>query len=588
MSIVKSIRIQNFKSLEDVTIDLSQLTLLFGANSSGKSSFLKALQFLSKNLLHNFHSKERDSNNYKNDLKDYRNLIINNDIQTKLTFELDLQGKFFFPNYTFVEENMNKASKLNFFKFLKLVWQSSPYEEMYDFTQHDYSIKYELVFEYTDNHAMPTFFKMEDSISNSSITYKNVFMNSYDSEFLINGNSELSKVLAGNLELFELEKTFGFEWVLNKEFNEAYNEDGVLAFVSEKWESLTDSEKSKFFYDSIRFNYLCSSHIPFKLDNFFRVLHLGITRDLPRAFYPLTEGKFDNFEYYNLLNDLRESLSSETKIGSANDFFNTKVNIDETIKQSRINSKLEKKKSSLFYFQGHHVAADRNWIVENILLNTNRLLIELGFDSILSVSCQDDIGQVQLRGMSGFSCNLELASSGLIQILPILISCSKLVKRMIKGDFFNTQTQKHPEIDLFMEGLVYDIGGYKWRPFDLGPTFSTLLIEQPELHLHPKLQSDLAKIFADTVSIAAENASLLIETHSEHLIRKLQVLIAKGELAREKVGVWYFKKVNGVTNVEKMELDENGLFKKDWPDGFFDDSIELTMELFEAVRKRKN
>ena len=50
MSIVKSIRIQNFKSLEDVKIELSQLTLLFGANYSGKSSFLKALMFLCKNL----------------------------------------------------------------------------------------------------------------------------------------------------------------------------------------------------------------------------------------------------------------------------------------------------------------------------------------------------------------------------------------------------------------------------------------------------------------------------------------------------------------------------------------------------------
>ena len=86
----------------------------------------------------------------------------------------------------------------------------------------------------------------------------------------------------------------------------------------------------------------------------------------------------------------------------------------------------------------------------------------------------------------------------------------------------------------------------------------------------------------------ADDNCMIIETHSEHLIRKLQVLIAKGELAREKVGVWYFKKVNGITKVEKMEIDENGLFKNDWPDGFFDDSTDLTMELFEALRKRKN
>ncbi|MBK7159494.1 MAG: DUF3696 domain-containing protein [Ignavibacteria bacterium] len=40
-----------------------------------------------------------------------------------------------------------------------------------------------------------------------------------------------------------------------------------------------------------------------------------------------------------------------------------------------------------------------------------------------------------------------------------------------------------------------------------------------------------------------------------------------------------------------MEIDKHGLFVKDWPNGFFDDSVNLTMELYEAIReikKRKN
>lgn len=51
MSFVKKIRIKNFKSLEDVEIEMNQLTFLFGPNSSGKSSFIKAMMFKSFNKI---------------------------------------------------------------------------------------------------------------------------------------------------------------------------------------------------------------------------------------------------------------------------------------------------------------------------------------------------------------------------------------------------------------------------------------------------------------------------------------------------------------------------------------------------------
>src|SRR5690606_26028698 len=112
-----------------------------------------------------------------------------------------------------------------------------------------------------------------------------------------------------------------------------------------------------------------------------------------------------------------------------------------------------------------------------------------------------------------------------------------------------------------------------------------VLIEQPELHLHPKLQAELANIFIDRELIGDKR--LVIETHSEHLIRKLQVLIAKGELRQEDIGVYYFDSKGGESKVKCMEMDERGLFIEDWPDGFFDDSTDLTLELFQALKINK-
>jgi len=75
---------------------------------------------------------------------------------------------------------------------------------------------------------------------------------------------------------------------------------------------------------------------------------------------------------------------------------------------------------------------------------------------------------------------------------------------------------------------------------------------------------------------------MFIETHSEHLIRKIQVLIANGELDRDKVSVMYFDNNEGSTKIKKMEIEENGFFKEPWPYGFFDDSANLSWELLTA------
>jgi len=122
---------------------------------------------------------------------------------------------------------------------------------------------------------------------------------------------------------------------------------------------------------------------------------------------------------------------------------------------------------------------------------------------------------------------------------------------------------------------------------------SLLSVEQPELHLHPKLQAAFADVlmvaerfnnnkYLNKKSIYDKDDFVLIETHSEHIIRKIQVLIAKGKLDREKIAVYYFDKTEGTTKVKKMEIEENGFFNEPWPNGFFDDSANLSWELLTA------
>lgn len=120
-------------------------------------------------------------------------------------------------------------------------------------------------------------------------------------------------------------------------------------------------------------------------------------------------------------------------------------------------------------------------------------------------------------------------------------------------------------------------------------TKKNFVIEQPELHLHPAAQAELADLLADAANLN-RSRRIIVETHSEHLIRKLQVLIADPNVPidNDQVAIYYVEKnEEGESFIKKMEIAQNGQFKGKWPSGFFDKGFELSTALMMANRKRE-
>jgi energy-coupling factor transporter ATP-binding protein EcfA2 len=119
-------------------------------------------------------------------------------------------------------------------------------------------------------------------------------------------------------------------------------------------------------------------------------------------------------------------------------------------------------------------------------------------------------------------------------------------------------------------------------PIALCPAGETMMISEPEAHLHPRAQSELANLFIRISS--SERKQLLIETHSEHILNALLHAVAKGDVKREDLTMYYFEPKEGTVSVRRLEIDEYGRVEGGLP-GFFDHSLHELSEYLEALKR---
>lgn len=111
------------------------------------------------------------------------------------------------------------------------------------------------------------------------------------------------------------------------------------------------------------------------------------------------------------------------------------------------------------------------------------------------------------------------------------------------------------------------------NPYLLENKSHYLVIEQPELHLHPRFQAKMIDVFAKTVNMAKndKNINIIIETHSETIINHIGHLISTQKISHDDTSIVIFNKKNADAEsiVSLSSYDENGLLS-DWPWGFFE------------------
>ncbi|WP_251942234.1 DUF3696 domain-containing protein [Salinibacter ruber] len=115
----------------------------------------------------------------------------------------------------------------------------------------------------------------------------------------------------------------------------------------------------------------------------------------------------------------------------------------------------------------------------------------------------------------------------------------------------------------------------------VGNPSSVLLLEEPEANLHPNLQSRLADLL---VELIGSGHQVLVETHSEYLVRRLQYLVAKGRCDPDSASVLYVDATDSTDtstpDVRSISIDEHGQLSEPFGGGFFDEATDLMVDLF--------
>lgn len=598
------VHIKNFRNLKDVKVTLSPLTILTGENGSGKSTLFKALLFLKHNHDHEAAKKlkyviDDDINlggweHIANDPKKPISIKITEETWgydheveeiydiDNCPFELNPTEEYAeqiwksFHNYykvsndndltlTLEGKKVPKTRKSNRVTKLKapsieFIFQNEKLENLMVESSLDnvvFGIK-------LYNRPYPKTISQIESLYNSI-----EIINNYLSIEVLSENKQRSSLMNNMLLNLSL-----YEFLMHPDFDNNKNNDLINLVDTAYFKQNTFQKNSRFrkYLSFLIWNSLRESekeHLIFmftQLDSCFSTLNtfnsaisnidaISTVREIPKSRYLQEEIKENT--YYGIFDFLKRFENNE-----------------------------------------HIFEAE---IIKYIFDRFQIWLLKFNLGRTIFISESNTLAKLKIRTIAGEDINLSEASSGTIQLLPI--------------------------IDKFI------VNGLKSR---------CLLVQQPELHLHPRLQSLLIELMISTLSpelnpetptdggsnsgtsetklsprVTLGNRTffnvfndinkgkcfhdytvpthLIIETHSEHLLKKLQVLVSQGKTLqlwpeghcsgedvklKDALSIYYFAKdKNGNTKAIEMELDDNGFFKTETPKGFFDESLELNRQL---------
>jgi predicted ATPase len=189
---------------------------------------------------------------------------------------------------------------------------------------------------------------------------------------------------------------------------------------------------------------------------------------------------------------------------------------------------------------------------------------------------------------------LWMGQTGEAEALKSDITLEILVKSVMKSIFgdFDIKTETHNTMDRVSNTFSTDANQVPVRPVNTGFGISStlpiivgafcldegdvLIVENPEVHLHPQAQSNLAKFLG---LVALSGRQIIVETHSDHILNGFRVCAKSNSMASELIAINSITRAQDVRTVKFIQIDQDGnLTGVD--KGFFDQIQKDLLSLF--------
>lgn len=540
------LHISNFKAISSFNYEkVKNFTILTGINSGGKSSFLHSLLMMKQSTMSNTPENPVILNGELINLGSFKDILHKNKLESKgsdyieykLTFTKESDSELMSSIEKMILNQLKNSLKI--INFFKSVFSE---QKIYDF-----SLENNKSTEKTQKLLKKS---IENKISNLSIKYKFKYKNE---KVIVHSLDIRIKMLDSPNEIF---------LTLNEHRNaKTYNVSTNSSIFYNDFKILQDSDTTNFEVmdqlkisssqpwllenvDSCKLNILFSNlrpssnplDLPGQSKKSSSYLKFGISNLLDNLLKITCFQFFDSISYIGPLREAPQSLylkinDYDEEIGSKGENL---INILVQNKEALIKvPKLENEK--IFIKEMKFLDGLNYWLCE---------VFEMAEAINIKPYNDGKINQVLIKNRNGVEVPISAVGFGVSQVLPIIA-----------------------------EGLLLKEN-------------KVFIVEQPEIHLHPKLQSI---IFDFLYALTFLKKKVIVETHSDHLINRMRLRIAEDEIQNESplnenLGLFFVED----NNIKSINIDLLGVIQE-WPKGFFDQSTFDNIALIkaQALKKRR-
>lgn len=500
------IRVENYKGFRKAEIPIKPITILLGANSSGKSSMLQLLLLLQQ-------TAEETSNSYKSALKMFgnrisvgkpENLFYGLNRKTPIHIQIDFSNEILKSNLVDALSSYLTQSFLFYKKGNKINNRS------------EVEICFNDVLNNTDNSFIGTYAYLYDFISSDDVKNKNIQSLMLNYDFLNN--------LHDNIK----DSSFSFAYTIS--YSRKKLVVSAFSFKNENVAILSYKDSDGFSSDMIDLNETdkASLNIAFQKDG--TIFNIFSKKENPIRTHNNNETSLSK-TMINLIKKGLSILQNELKEPYINHVSPLRAHPQRYYMLDKANVTY-----SLDTYNANEIAEvvrDKPSLKKKVNDWFQQFGLEINVDEFKEAVHKMTVNQ------SGLPLDIPDVGFGVSQVLPVVIQ------------------------------------GF------LSPNKSVTIVEQPEVHLHPKMQAALADLFIDIAKESRYTKHIMVETHSEYLLKRLRRRMAEGQVItpdQVSINLFHTRTEETPATIENIHIEEKGAFQ--WPEdyydgGLYDDTVEF-------------